>query len=120
MAPAFLRSLEKVILDGVREHAIANHDQGTMNLTSDPERVADERAHARREALLIILTGPLVTALLLAAWAAAGAGYFWPIWPMLGWGIGIGAHAASVYMNGEGIRDRLIEEELEKLRRGRP
>ena len=45
--------------------------------------------------------------------------YFWPIWPMLGWGIGIGAHGASVYMNGEGMRDRLIEEELERLRKTR-
>jgi hypothetical protein len=62
-------------------------DQGTMNLTTDPERRADERAHARREALLMILTGPLVTAVLLVAWAAAGAGYFWPIWPMLGMSI---------------------------------
>ena len=42
-----------------------------------------------------------------------------PIWPMIGWGIGLGSHAMSVYMNGEGIRDRLIEEELEKLRRTR-
>ena len=58
-----------------------------MNLTTDPERVADERAHARREALLMILTGPLVTAILLVAWAAAGAGYFWPVWPMLGMSI---------------------------------
>jgi hypothetical protein len=58
-----------------------------MNLINDPERIADERAHARREALLIILTGPVVTALLLAAWAAAGAGYFWPIWPLLGMSI---------------------------------
>jgi hypothetical protein len=55
-----------------------------MNLINDPERVAVERAHARRDALLIILTGPLVTAVLLVAWAATGAGYFWPMWPMLG------------------------------------
>ena len=25
--------------------------------------------------------------LLVAIWALTGAGYFWPIWPMLGWGI---------------------------------
>jgi hypothetical protein len=28
-------------------------------------------------------------ALLVAIWALTGAGYFWPIWPMLGWGIGV-------------------------------
>ncbi len=31
----------------------------------------------------------LVNVLLIAVWAASGAGYFWPIWPLLGWGIGI-------------------------------
>jgi Domain of unknown function (DUF1707)/2TM domain len=27
--------------------------------------------------------------LLVAIWALTGAGYFWPIWSMLGWGIGV-------------------------------
>ena len=70
----------------VREHAITN--QGTMHTTNDAER-ADERAHARRDALLLTITGPIVTALLLAAWALAGAGYFWPLWPMLGMSIAV-------------------------------
>ena len=59
-----------------------------MNITTDPER-AEERAHARRDALLLTLTGPLVTAVLLAVWALAGAGYFWPMWPMLGMSIAV-------------------------------
>jgi len=59
-----------------------------MNNTTDPER-ADARAHARRDALLLTITGPLVTLVLLAAWAAAGAGYFWPIWPMFGMSIAV-------------------------------
>jgi hypothetical protein len=25
--------------------------------------------------------------LLVAIWALTGAGYFWPVWPILGWGI---------------------------------
>lgn len=29
----------------------------------------------------------LVNAMLIAIWAATGAAYFWPIWPLLGWGI---------------------------------
>jgi Domain of unknown function (DUF1707)/2TM domain len=31
----------------------------------------------------------LVNALLVVVWAATGAGYFWPAWPILGWGIGL-------------------------------
>jgi len=30
-----------------------------------------------------------VNLLLIAIWAATGAGYFWPIWPLLGWGLGL-------------------------------
>jgi len=58
-----------------------------MNSIYDPERRADERTHARRDALLLTITGPLVAAVVLAAWAVTGAGYFWPLWPMLGMSI---------------------------------
>ena len=37
----------------------------------------------------------VVNLMLIGIWAASGAGYFWPIWPILGWGIGLGCHAAS-------------------------
>jgi Domain of unknown function (DUF1707)/2TM domain len=30
-----------------------------------------------------------VNLMLVAIWALTGAGYFWPIWPILGWGIGV-------------------------------
>ncbi|MDQ3856204.1 MAG: 2TM domain-containing protein [Chloroflexota bacterium] len=31
----------------------------------------------------------LVMVMLLGIWAMSGLGYFWPIWPMMGWGLGI-------------------------------
>ncbi len=31
----------------------------------------------------------LVNLMLVAIWAMTGAGYFWPIWPILGWGLGL-------------------------------
>jgi len=34
--------------------------------------------------------------MLVGIWAASGGGYFWPIWPILGWGIGLGCHAAPL------------------------
>jgi Domain of unknown function (DUF1707)/2TM domain len=30
-----------------------------------------------------------VMALLVAIWALTGMGYFWPVWPALGWGLGL-------------------------------
>ena len=59
-----------------------------MNFNTNPER-ADERAQARRDALAFTISGPIVTALLLAVWAATGGGYFWPIWPLLGMSIAL-------------------------------
>jgi hypothetical protein len=33
-----------------------------------------------------------VQLLLVAIWALTGAGYFWPVWPFMGWGIGVLVH----------------------------
>ena len=63
----------------------------------------------------VLVNGALVAINLLTT----GGNPFWAIWPMLGWGVGLAAHGMSVYMNGDGLRDRMIEEELEKLRRTR-
>ncbi len=45
----------------------------------------------------------VVNVMLIAIWAATGGGYFWPIWPLMGWGIGLGCHAAPV-LAGVGTR----------------
>ncbi len=38
----------------------------------------------------------LATSLLLVAiWALTGAGYFWPVWPILGWGVFVLGPAAG-------------------------
>lgn len=38
-----------------------------------------------------------VNALLIAIWAATGADYFWPIWPLLGWGLGLVSHTSEAF-----------------------
>src|SRR4029453_5233247 len=48
-ARAFIRGPEKIMRAGVRERAIAREP---MKATTDPGR-ADERAHARRDAILL-------------------------------------------------------------------
>jgi hypothetical protein len=43
----------------------------------------------------------VVIALLWLIWLVTGAGYPWPIWPMLGWGIGVlGHHRGHPSMTG--------------------
>jgi Domain of unknown function (DUF1707)/2TM domain len=36
-----------------------------------------------------------VQLLLVTIWALTGMGYFWPVWPFLGWGIGVLSHAGA-------------------------
>jgi Domain of unknown function (DUF1707)/2TM domain len=52
-----------------------------------PERPrAPQPRRSRRPDLVPFLA---VNLLLIVIWAATGAGYFWPIWPLLGWGLGL-------------------------------
>jgi hypothetical protein len=45
------------------------------------------RAPSRRRPELAAFLA--VNLMLIVIWAATGAGYFWPIWPILGWGLGL-------------------------------
>ena len=49
-----------------------------------------------------------VQLLLVSIWALTGMGYFWPIWPFLGWGIGVLSHAGA-FGSCSGSRRRRIE-----------
>ena len=67
---------------------------------NDPRRREAKRAAARRS-VQIHLSGYLaMVVIVLAVWLAvgltAGAWYFWPIWPILGAGIGLIGHAAPI------------------------
>jgi class 3 adenylate cyclase len=55
------------------------------------------------------LTGYLlVNLMLIGIWAASGAGYFWPIWPILGWGLAVAFHAAGA-RNARGQKRAVLE-----------
>ena len=46
----------------------------------------------------------------------AGEGYFWPIWPIMGWGIGLFFHWYGTYREKD-ITEAQIQAEIEQLRR---
>lgn len=47
-------------------------------------------------------------------------GPLWSFWPLVGWGIGLAAHGLATWfsLNGDGMRDRMLQQEIERLRRG--
>jgi hypothetical protein len=54
-----------------------------------------------------------VNTMLIAVWAFAG-GFFWPIFPILGWGIGLSANAWHTYGQ-KPIGEDAIQRETERL-----
>ena len=57
-----------------------------------------------------------VNAMLVVIWAVTGSGFFWPIFPILGWGVGVAANAWDVYGR-KPISEDEIRREAERLRR---
>ena len=67
-------------------------------MTSDDQReAAIRRLSAKRGFRHHLGVFVLVNTMLIIIWAATGAGFFWPIWPICGWGIGLALHAFTVY-----------------------
>jgi 2TM domain len=52
----------------------------------------------------------LVNTFLVATWAAAGAHRFWPILPIVGWGILLAMHGRAVYKLDEPDEQRITRE----------
>jgi hypothetical protein len=63
----------------------------------------------------------VVNILLIGINLAASPAYLWFKWPLMGWGIGVFFHGMSVFaFSGlEGVKERMIEKELEKESRRR-
>jgi Domain of unknown function (DUF1707)/2TM domain len=55
------------------------------------------RARARATFQRHLLWYLCINGLLVVIWALTGLGYFWPVWPILGWGIGLASHAFAAY-----------------------
>ena len=65
-------------------------------LTDDLPRVPRPPGAERREFAEHLRFYLSVMALLVVIWALTGMGYFWPIWPIVGWGVGIVSHANAL------------------------
>jgi hypothetical protein len=59
----------------------------------------------------------LVNAFLVVIWALTDVhGFFWPVFPIVGWGIGVVMNAWDVFRNEE-LGEEQIRREVERLRR---
>lgn len=76
---------------------------------------AVKRLKKRRDFYGHILVYLLVNAFLVVIWAVTSpGGFFWPVFPLVGWGIGVVMNAWDVYVAEEVTEDR-IQREMEHL-----
>ena len=93
-------------------------EDATSEATMDEElrNRAIQRLKKKRDFRGHLLVYALVNTFLVVIWAVTGADFFWPIFPMVGWGIGVVMNAWDVYRSAEPDEDR-IRREMEILRR---
>jgi len=84
-----------------------------MSDQDERRNAAIERVKAKRAFQFHLALYVVVNLLLIVVWALTGAGYFWPVWPILGWGIAIAFHYWAVYLQ-EPISEDEIRREMER------
>lgn len=91
----------------------------------DPEmrQRALQRLEAKKEFRQHLAVYACVMALLVGIWIVTGGlgSYFWPIWPMMGWGVGVAIHGSTLALDKE-PSEAQIAAEASRLRKrlGRP
>lgn len=97
-------------------------------MASEPEFIAPERApdpdplraearrrvEAKRSFSAHLVSYAVVNAFLILIWAVTGQGYFWPMWVLGGWGIGLVMHYWEAFMH-RPVTEADVDAELRRL-----
>ena len=79
---------------------------------------AKKRVEAKKGFYVHLTVYILVNILLVLVWAfAAGGGFPWFVFPLVGWGIGLLFHGLGVFVFEQTLDKAAIEKEAEKIRR---
>lgn len=81
--------------------------------TSDRHE-AIKRVKAKRDFKSHLLIYVVVNAALVIIWAASGAGYFWPVWSIGFWGLGVVFNWWGAYHESRPISEEEIQREMGK------
>jgi hypothetical protein len=82
----------------------------------DEREAARRRLQARRDFGSHLVSYVVVNVFLVVVWAVTGAGYFWPIWILAGWGIGLVLHAWDVFWR-RPVTEADVDAEMARQRR---
>ena len=81
---------------------------------STPRQQALARVKSRRDFGAHLVSYLVINAFLIVIWAVTGAGYFWPVWVLAGWGSGLVMHAWTAFIQ-RPITEADIDAELRRL-----
>ena len=83
------------------------------------DALARRRANAKLGWYLHAVAFVLVNALIFSMSRYAFGTRPWSVYPLLGWGLGLGLHGVSVFLlaTGSGLRERMVQREREALQR---
>jgi hypothetical protein len=87
---------------------MADLQEGTRE--EERREKAIERLKKKAEFHAHVFAYGLVNLFLVAIWALTGAHFFWPVFPIMGWGIGLAFHARDVYWPQTISEDRVRRE----------
>lgn len=82
----------------------------------DLRQAAIDHLRKKRDLQAHALAYVLVNLTLGAVWLLTGPGFFWPIFPLLVWGIGLAFHIWDVYSPASFTEER-IQREMDRLNR---
>lgn len=91
----------------------------TTNLTAPGDALREravKRLKKRRDFYGHVLVYTLFNTFLVAIWAVTSdGGFFWPIFPIAGWGIGVIMNAWDVFGGGDEFDEERIRREMQRL-----
>ena len=83
----------------------------------DLRQMAIQQLRRKRELQAHVLAYVTVNVFLTGIWFLTGpGGFFWPMLPILGWGIGVAFHIWDVY-SPQRMTEEKIQREIQRLRR---
>jgi hypothetical protein len=86
---------------------------------SDEWIEARKRVTARRDFGSHLVAYVVINGFMTLVWAVTGAGYFWPVWIIAPWGIGMVLHAWEVFLR-RPVTDADVDAELRRRQHGPP
>jgi 2TM domain len=89
-------------------------DETTTVPDDDIRDRAIKRLKKKREFQAHLLVYVLVNTFLVVIWSITGSGFFWPVFPIVGWGIGVVMNGWDVY-HSEDFAEADIQHEVERI-----